>query len=259
MSSAKPNPPSTGKSLSSEVLDQLSDGSLEQLPAAEVLEWALKTFHPRIALSASFGGPEGMVLLDMMSRIRPDARVFVLDTGRLPQATYDLLDRVRDRYDKDVEIVFPDAAAVEKIVRDHGANLFYESIERRQLCCQVRKVEPLKRKLAELDAWVTGLRRDQMVTRTGTAKVERDRANHGIIKVNPLVEWSHEDVWRYVHEHNVPTNRLHKEGYPSVGCDPCSRAIKTGEDDRAGRWWWEHPDTKECGIHVGEEEEGSGI
>ena len=247
------------KSISSEALEEVSGGRLEALPAPEVLEWAIKTFHPGIALSASFGGPEGMVVLDMMHRLNPRSRVFVLDTGRLPQATYDLIDRVRDRYDKDVEIVFPEPAAVEKMVRDHGANLFYESIERRQLCCQVRKVEPLNRKLAELDAWVTCLRRDQAVTRTETAKVEVERARGGIVKVNPLADWTDDDVWSYVREHGVPTNRLHTQGYPSVGCDPCSRAIKPGEDPRAGRWWWERPETKECGIHVGEEEGGSGI
>ncbi len=247
------------KSISSEVLDDVTSGRLEVLAAPEVLEWALKTFHPRIALSASFGGPEGMVILDMMHRINPRSRVFVLDTGRLPQATYDLIDRVRDRYDKDVEIVFPEAGAVQKLVHDHGANLFYESIERRQLCCQVRKVEPLNRKLSELDAWVSGLRRDQNVTRTETPQVEVDRVHRGMIKVNPLAGWSADDVWRYVRERGVPTNRLHAKGYPSVGCDPCSRAIKEGEDPRAGRWWWERPETKECGIHIGEEEEGSGI
>jgi thioredoxin-dependent adenylylsulfate APS reductase len=242
-----------------DVLEQIRSGELERLSAEEVLRWAIERFHPRLALSASFGGPEGMALLDLMHRIEPASRVFVLDTGRLPQATYDLIDRVRDRYDKAVEIVFPEADAVQKMVREHGANLFYESVEKRQLCCRLRKVEPMRRTLAELDAWVSGLRRDQNVTRAETARVEIDRANGGLVKVNPLVDWTAEDVWAYVREHDVPVNRLHKLGYPSVGCDPCSRAIKEGEDPRAGRWWWEQPETKECGIHVGEEEEGSGI
>jgi phosphoadenosine phosphosulfate reductase len=242
-----------------EVLGQIRSGELEPLSAEAVLRWAIERFHPRMALSASFGGPEGMVLLDLMHRIEPASRVFVLDTGRLPQATYDLIDRVRDRYDKAVEIVFPEAEPVMKMVREHGANLFYESVEKRQLCCRLRKVEPLRRKLAELDAWVSGLRREQNVTREKTARVEIDRANGGLVKVNPLVDWSDDDVWQYVREQEVPVNRLHKLGYPSVGCDPCSRAIKEGEDPRAGRWWWESADTKECGIHVGEEEEGSGI
>jgi thioredoxin-dependent adenylylsulfate APS reductase len=248
-----------GSKVSPDVLERIRSGELETLSAEDVLRWALGRFHPRLALSASFGGPEGMVLLDLMHRIEPQSRVFVLDTGRLPQATYDLIDRVRDRYDKPVEIVFPEAEPVMRMVREHGANLFYESVEKRQLCCRLRKVEPLRRKLSELDAWVSGLRREQGVTRAETARVEIDRANGGLVKVNPLVDWSDEEVWSYVRQHDVPVNRLHKLGYPSVGCDPCSRAIKEGEDPRAGRWWWEQPDTRECGIHVGEEEEGSGI
>jgi thioredoxin-dependent adenylylsulfate APS reductase len=245
--------------VSPDVLEQIRSGELERLSAEQVLSWAIERFHPRLALSASFGGPEGMALLDMMHRIEPASRVFVLDTGRLPQATYDLIDRVRDRYDKAVEIVFPQADAVQRMVREHGPNLFYESVEKRQLCCRLRKVEPMRRTLAELDAWVSGLRRDQNVTRGDTARVEIDRPNGGLVKVNPLVDWTAEEVWAYLREHDVPVNRLHKLGYPSVGCDPCSRAIKEGEDPRAGRWWWEQPETRECGIHVGEEEEGSGI
>lgn len=242
-----------------DLLEQVRGGELEAREPLELLRWAIASFHPRLALSASFGAPEGMLLLDMMHGIEPASRVFVLDTGRLPQATYDLIDRVRERYDKQVEIVFPQPEGVQKMVAEHGVNLFYEAVAKRQLCCHVRKVEPLRRKLAELDAWVTGLRRDQSVTRSEVRKVEIDRAHGGIVKINPIVEWTEEDVWAYVREHGVPTNRLHKVGYPSVGCDPCSRAIKAGEDPRAGRWWWELPETKECGIHVGEEEEGSGI
>ncbi len=240
-------------------LKKISSGALESATAEGILTWALEIFHPNLALSASFGGPEGMVLLDMMHRIEPGARVFVLDTGRLPQATHDLIDRVRDRYGKEIEVIFPRPEGVEEMVRKHGMNLFYESVEKRRLCCQVRKVEPLERKLAELDAWVSGLRRDQNVTRTGTLKAEIDRAHGGIVKFNPLADWNADQVMEYVREHDVPTNRLHKEGYPSVGCDPCSRAVEAGEDPRAGRWWWEQADTKECGIHPDEESGGSGI
>jgi phosphoadenosine phosphosulfate reductase len=237
----------------------IDSGQAEGLDAQQLVSWALKTFAPKVALSCSFGAPEGLALLDMMHRIDPASRVFVLDTGRLPQATYDLIDRVRERYDKPVEVVFPDAAAVQEMVRAKGMNLFYESVENRQLCCRLRKVEPLRRYLAGLDAWVTGLRRDQNVTREQTPKVEIDAPNGGLVKVNPIADWTHEQVLAYVREHNVPTNRLHAEGYPSVGCDPCSRAIAPGDDPRAGRWWWEQPETRECGIHVGEEEKGSGI
>ena len=237
----------------------IESGQGEALDPQQLLTWALKSFAPKIALSCSFGAPEGLVLLDMMHRIDPAARVFVLDTGRLPQATYDLIDRVRDRYDKRVEVVFPEAAAVEAMVQAKGMNLFYESIENRQLCCRLRKVEPLNRYLATLDAWVAGLRRDQGVTREDTAKVQFDSQHGGIVKVNPIADWTHEQVLAYVRKHDVPINRLHAEGYPSVGCDPCSRAIAAGDDPRAGRWWWESPETRECGIHVDEQEKGSGI
>jgi thioredoxin-dependent adenylylsulfate APS reductase len=247
------------KSLPKEVIVAVEGGSLESLEAREILLWTIKNFHPRLALSCSFGAAEGMALLHMMHELEPASRVFVLDTGRLPQATYDLMDRVRERYGKRIEVVFPRAEDVESMVREKGMNLFYESVENRQLCCRVRKVEPLRRHLAELDAWVSGLRRGQGVTRGEVRKLEIDAVHGGIVKVNPLVDWSSDDVWQYVRSHGVPVNRLHAAGYPSVGCDPCSRAIQPGEDPRAGRWWWENPETKECGIHVGEESEGSGI
>lgn len=245
--------------LSGEVLSQIESLELESARAEEILGWGIKNFHPRLVLSASFGGPEGMVLLDMMHRIEPASRVFVLDTGRLPQATHDLIDRVRDRYDKAIEVLFPAAAEVEAMVRLHGMNLFYESVEKRQLCCRLRKVEPMTRYLADFDAWVSGLRREQNVTRTDTRKVEIDSVHGGVVKLNPLADWTQDEVLNYVREHGVPVNRLHAQGYPSVGCEPCSRAIQPGDDLRAGRWWWENPETKECGIHVEEESGGSGI
>jgi phosphoadenosine phosphosulfate reductase len=158
-----------------------------------------------------------------------------------------------------VEVVVPDAEAVQAMVRRDGMNLFYESLEKRRLCCGLRKVEPNRRYLAGLDAYVTGLRRDQGVTRADARRLEIDESAGGLLKINPLVDWSADDVWRYVREHNVPVNRLHAEGFPSVGCAPCTRAVKPGEDPRAGRWWWENPETKECGLHVDEETGGSGI
>lgn len=243
---------------SSRVLDLIARGEAEAWKPPEILTWAIKNFHPRLALSCSFGNPEGLVLLDMMQRIEPAARVFTLDTGRMPQETYDLIDRVRDRYDLRVEAVCPDAQAVQAMVNEHGMNLFYESLEKRQLCCRLRKVEPNRRFLAGLDAYVTGLRREQNVTRESVGKIEID-PGHGVVKVNPLADWSHDDVWSYVRANDVPTNRLHQAGYPTVGCAPCTRAVRPGEDPRAGRWWWENPDTKECGLHVDQESEGSGI
>jgi len=172
------------------------------------------------------------------------------------QATYDLIDRVRDRYDKKVEVIFPRAADVQAMVRRDGLNLFYESVERRQLCCRIRKVEPLNRYLEGVDAWITGLRRDQTANRSDARKIEIDPIHGGIVKVNPIADWSREQVMEYIDAYNVPINRLHKEGYPSVGCAPCSRAIQPGDDPRSGRWWWELDSSKECGIH---EELGSGI
>jgi len=247
------------KRMDSGILEQVRSGVLESRDPVELLAWAIENFHPRLALSCSFGAPEGMVLLDMMHRIESSSRVFVLDTGRMHQETYDLIDRVRDRYDKKVEVVLPDTEAVQSMVRERGMNLFYESLQNRQLCCRLRKVEPSARFLTDLDAYVTGLRREQNPTRSEIRKVEVDRANGGILKVNPLSDWSHDDAWQYVHTHQVPVNRLHKEGYPSVGCAPCTRAIQPGEDPRAGRWWWENPETKECGLHADEEVGGSGI
>jgi len=251
--------PEAKKSTDPRLLEFIRSDEPAVLSPQEILTWSIKNFHPRIALSCSFGAPEGLVLLDMMHRIDERSRVFVIDTGRLPQATYDLIDRVRERYDKQIEVVFPRAQDVESMVRANGMNLFYESIENRQLCCRIRKVEPLNRYLAEVDAWVSGLRRDQNVTRATTPKLQIDYVHGGIVKVNPLADWTREQVMDYVGAHNVPINRLHDRGYPSVGCDPCSRAIASGEDARAGRWWWEHPETRECGIHVEEEEAGSGI
>jgi phosphoadenosine phosphosulfate reductase len=252
MSSRRP------KSLSNELLSVIRSGETESWSPQEILTWALKNFHPRIALSCSFGAPEGLVLLDMMDRIEPESRVFVLDTGRLPQPTHDLIDRVRERYDKRIEVIVPDGAAVSAMVGEHGMNLFYDSVEKRQLCCGVRKVQPLKSYLGGLDAWVTGLRRDQNFTRSDTAKIQLDHTHGGIVKLNPIADWTREQVLDYVRAHNVPTNRLHAKGYPSVGCDPCSRAVRKGEDERAGRWWWETSGNRECGIHV-EEGQGSGI
>lgn len=239
-----------------------SDATLPEVGSwtpQEILTWAIGKFHPRLSLSCSFGNPEGLVLLDMMHRIEPASRVYVLDTGRLPQQTYDLIDRIRDRYDKRVEVVFPEPAALQAMVREHGMNLFYESLEKRRLCCALRKVEPNRGYLAELDAYVTGLRREQNVTRSDARHLEIDEGNGGILKINPLVGWSSDQVWHYVRENEVPVNRLHSEGYPSVGCAPCSRAVKPGDDPRSGRWWWESADTRECGLHVDEEAGGSGI
>lgn len=213
----------------------------------EVLEWAISKFKDKIALASSFGA-EDVVLTDMLVRIKPGARIFTLDTGRLNEETYDVWDKIQKKYKIKVEAYYPDTSEVGVLVREKGPYSFRESIENRRECCGVRKIEPLKRALGGLDAWITGLRRSQSVTRAEIEKVEWDEQNK-IVKINPLVDWSEEYVWNYIRENNVPYNKLHDNGYPSIGCEPCTRAVKAGEDVRAGRWWWENPETKECGIH----------
>jgi phosphoadenosine phosphosulfate reductase len=243
-----------------QVLEEVASGALDAAPAHKIIEWGFDHFAPRISLSASFGSPEGLVILDLMHKIDPArARVFTIDTGRLYQQTYDLIDRARDRYEIEVEVYLPDAERVLQMVRKQGMNLFYESIEQRRLCCNLRKVEPLARALADLDAWITGLRPDQGVTRSEVRAVEVDPVHGDRIKLNPLATWTKDDVLAYVKQHGVPVNALHAQGYPSVGCAPCTRAVQPGEDERAGRWWWENPETRECGIHVSYEGDGSGI
>ncbi len=220
----------------------------EAKTAQEVLAWALAEFQPRIALAASFGA-EDVVVIDMLTKLNRNARVFTLDTGRLPYETYSLMEAIRERYGLAIDVYFPQAEAVEAMVREHGVNLFYKSIENRKRCCGVRKVEPLGRALRGVDAWITGLRREQAVTRTEVRKVEVDPDHGGIVKVNPLADWTCEQVWEYIRAHDVPYNKLHDQGYPSIGCAPCTRAVAPGEDPRSGRWWWENPETKECGLH----------
>jgi phosphoadenosine phosphosulfate reductase len=228
----------------------------EGLNTEETIAWALDTYAPKIALACSFQA-EGSVLIDLIHRLRgKDFRVFTLDTGRLNQETYDCMEAIRARYGIAIEVFFPDAVQVEDMVRQHGMNLFYDSIEKRKLCCGIRKVEPLKRALGGLNAWMTGLRREQAVTRAEAGKVELDKEHGGIVKINPLVDWSYDEVWDYIRKHNVPYNRLHNQSYPSIGCAPCTRAVKPGENLRAGRWWWENPETKECGLHMRGQGEG---
>lgn len=214
----------------------------------EVLAWALDRFDSRLALCTSFQA-DGMAILDMAWRLNPKVRVFTIDTGRLPQETYALLDRVREQYGIDIEAYFPDATQVESLVRRHGINLFYRSVESRLLCCQARKVLPLNRVLATLNAWVTGLRRDQSSTRAAIHKIELDHEHGGLVKINPLADWDEQQVWNYIRAHNVPYHPFYDQGYTSIGCAPCTRPTTAGEDARAGRWWWETNAPKECGMH----------
>ena len=222
---------------------------IESLGAREILGLALENLgRDRLAIGSSFGA-EDVVLIDLLVGLEPRPRVFTLDTGRLPQETYDLIDQVRRRYGIDVEVFLPQAERVEAMVRGKGVNLFYDSVDNRRECCGIRKVEPLGRALATLDGWVTGVRRDQIATRAETPKIGRDPQHPGIWKVAPLADWSSDQVWRYIRERDLPYNALHDRGYPSIGCAPCTRAVELDEDERAGRWWWERPDDRECGIH----------
>lgn len=226
------------------------NGQLAGRPTEEMLGWALDTFGDRVALASSFGA-EDVVLIDMLAQLNPPPPVFAIDTGRLHEATYEVMDRVRERYGLAIEVYFPRGEAVECLEREEGFYSFRRSLEARHACCAIRKVEPLKRALSGLDAWITGLRREQNITRAELGLVEEDRAHGGIVKINPLVNWTNDQVWDYIRRHEVPYNRLHDEGYPSIGCEPCTRAVKPGEHPRAGRWWWESPENKECGLHVG--------
>jgi phosphoadenosine phosphosulfate reductase len=213
----------------------------------EVLTWALGNYK-NISLASSFGA-EDVTLIDMIAKIKPDAHVFTLDTGRLNSETYDVIAKVQQKYPQlQLRIMFPQAEAVEQMVSAKGINLFYDSVENRKQCCYIRKVEPLGRATQGLDAWITGLRRDQTANRSTMETVELD-GDRNIAKINPLIDWTNEQVWEYIRANDVPYNALHDQNFPSIGCAPCTRAVQAGEDLRAGRWWWEMSN-QECGLHV---------
>ena len=212
-----------------------------------VLREAYATYE-RVAIVASFQA-ESSVIIDMASRIRADLRVLTLDTGRLPQETHDMIDRVRQRYGIAIDVIIPGPADVEEMVRAHGVNLFYESVDLRRLCCDVRKSRPLARALRGYDAWITGVRREQAATRAHTQVVTNDAEHGGIAKIAPLAGWTKQQVWDYIREHDLPYHSLYDHGYTSIGCAPCTRPTTAREDERAGRWWWEQGGVKECGLH----------
>jgi phosphoadenosine phosphosulfate reductase len=213
----------------------------------DTLQWFLYEYKEKIVLSSSLGA-EDQVLTDMIAKIAPSTRIFTLDTGRLFYETYDLIEKTCLRYKIKMEVYSPDQDQVEKMVAQKGINLFYQSIENRKECCHIRKLVPLKRAFSDSEVWICGLRREQSVTRTDNQMIEWDEAN-GMIKFNPLIDWTEKQVWDYIKANNVPYNSLHDKGYPSIGCQPCTREVFPGEDVRAGRWWWENPDSKECGLH----------
>jgi len=235
------------------VFDDLELGEiaieLDGSPPQEVLAWAFDTLGERVTLVTSFQA-EGMALLHMAVAERPDLRLVTVDTGRLPKATYSFMDQVSRRYPSvRLEVLRPDPDAVSQMTSAYGEDLFLRSVPLRLTCCRVRKVEPLLGALANLDGWITGLRRDQWASRAAIRKVELDHDHDGIVKVNPLADWTKEEVWEYLEANQVPVNPLYAEGYSSIGCDPCTRAVAPGEPERAGRWWWETNAPKECGIH----------
>lgn len=216
----------------------------------EILRFMIPKFTGKIAFASSMGA-EDQVITEMIVKIDPSIRIFTLDTGRLFPEIYDLIQSTNTRYKINIEIYFPDYQKVESMVKEKGINLFYENIENRKFCCHLRKIEPLKRAMNGLNAWVSGIRKDQSITRKSIDIVEWDEENK-ILKINPLANWSGGDVWEYIRQNKIPYNPLHDKGFPSIGCQPCTRAILPGEDIRAGRWWWENPESKECGLHVQE-------
>ncbi|MBE0506076.1 MAG: phosphoadenylyl-sulfate reductase [Marinospirillum sp.] len=233
-----------------DLLDGVTDAALKQklLAVVERLQQAAAEYGEGLTFANSLGA-EDALLTGLIAEYQPDIQQFVLDTGRLPEETLTLLDRVRQKWPQlRLQAYYPDAAALQSWVTEQGVNAFYRSQELRKACCGVRKLEPLKRALAGRAAWITGLRREQSVTRDQLQYSERDEAN-GLQKISPLFDWSEAEVWEAIHALKLPYNRLHDQDYPSIGCAPCTRAVNPGDDPRSGRWWWENPETRECGLH----------
>lgn len=217
--------------------------------ASALLAAASAALAPDLALAASFSA-EDVVVLDLLAEVGATPRLFAIDTGRLPEETFLVAEAVTRRYGVSVEWLHPDTAAVEALLRAKGPYSFQSSVEARLECCRIRKVEPLRRALRGLRGWITGQRRSQSLTRARLDAVEIDAAQDGLLKLNPLAAWSEADVWKYTNERRLPRNRLYEKGYRSIGCAPCTRAVADGDDERAGRWWWEDPEHKECGLHL---------
>ena len=226
---------------------ELLSNEIAGLDALQTLRWAAGRFAGAVTFASSLGA-EDQAITHLIAVNHLPVSLFTLDTGRLFPETYDLIDKTRARYNVELKVCFPEAAEVEEMVSSEGINLFYHSIENRKRCCGVRKTHPLQKALAGNQIWITGLRRQQAVTRTGLQKIEFDSIN-GLLKLNPLIDWSEADLWQFIRENKIPYNVLHDKGFPSIGCQPCTRAIEPGDDIRAGRWWWENPEQKECGLH----------
>jgi len=233
--------------MSKELADEL-DKRFAKSEAESVLDYFIHEYKEKLSFSSSLGA-EDQVLTHMMWTKYPETRIFTLDTGRLFQETHTLIEKVSEKYGRRIEVYYPNTEKLEKLVNEKGINLFYHSIENRKECCHTRKTEPLSRALAGVEIWITGIRREQAITRYSTPMVEWND-QYKLLKVNPLRDWTEEMVWNYIRENEIPYNELHDKGFPSIGCAPCTRAVNRGEDVRAGRWWWEQPENKECGIHV---------
>ena len=233
--------------MSKEIADELNKRFVKS-DSQSIISFLIEEYAEKLAFSSSLGA-EDQVLTHIIWSLDPDVRIFTLDTGRLFQETYELLDRISQRYGRHIEVIFPASEAVERMVSEKGINLFYKSVENRKECCNIRKTEPLLRALKGVDAWITGIRRDQSITRYAAPIVEWND-EYKLIKINPLRDWTIDMVWDFIRENDLPYNPLHDRGFPSIGCAPCTRAINPGEEIRAGRWWWELPENKECGIHT---------
>ena len=231
--------------MSIEIVKNIEEKILS-LNTSDLIKYILENYK-NVALSSSLGA-EDQVLTDMIFKVNKNSRVFTLDTGRLHSETYKVLDATNLKYGVKIEVFFPKFEDVENLYKIQGVYGHFESIDKRKNCCNIRKIEPLKRALKSVDIWITGLRASQSITREAMQIVEWDE-NFKVVKLNPLINWSEDDVWNYIKENKVPYNKLHDNGFPSIGCEPCTRAIKDGEDIRAGRWWWENPEHKECGLH----------
>ncbi len=214
----------------------------------EILRVGIEAANGPVSLACSFS-LEDVAIIDIAHKAGLNLGVFALDTGRLNEETYEVADALVERYRLKIDWYFPRHDAVEALERAEGLFSFRESLDKRHACCGIRKVEPLSRALKGLKGWVTGMRREQSVTRSDLKAIERDDLNGGILKINPLIDWSEAQLTSYTEEHHLPKNRLYSRGYRSIGCAPCTRAVQPGEDARAGRWWWENPENKECGLH----------
>ena len=223
------------------------NAQFENSTPQEILAYFLKEYKGKVGLASSLS-IEDQTITAMICEVDPKCRIFTLDTGRVFPETYSLISKTNERYGIKLQVFFPNHDNVQTMVNKHGVNLFYESIELRKKCCHVRKLEPLKRAFAGLEVWICGLRKEQSVTRADNQIVEWDAGN-GMLKINPLINWTEKQTWAYMHDNHVPYNTLHDKGFPSIGCQPCTRAVETGEDVRAGRWWWENPEQRECGLH----------